>query len=218
MKHKLLALLFVTVIPLVGCLQKETSTTIYIRNDGTVEWAVMDQNVRSDEEDAGKHTDEERSYIDAISNGTDGLTTGFRTLGGTNIKSVVLRDRAPFATLRSADFEHLNQIWERALETCQVPHRLELRTDGLVTTWTLSIQLDPELRLPDDCDSTAMTAVLSDSDNIRITLESGKFVSVTGFKILSPNSVELDENVSEETIKANGGVLTFSLTWERKAH
>jgi hypothetical protein len=218
MRNKTLALLLlVAVIPLAGCLQKESSTTIYLRNDGTIEWAVLDQNVRSDEQDTGKRADEERAYIDPILNGTDRLTEGFRALGGTNVRSVVLRDRAPFATLRSADFEHLNQVWERALKSCQIPHRLELKTDGLVTTWTMAVQVEPEPESPNGCDADAVSAVLSDStDHLRIMLESGKFLSATGFKILSTDSVELEE-ITGETVKNNNGVLTFSLTWERKA-
>jgi len=215
MRHRTLALLLlVGVIPLVACLQKDTTTTIYIRNDGSIEWAVLDQDVRSDEEDTGKRADEERTYIDAIWGGTDSLTKGFGALGGTNIRSVVLRDRAPFATLRSADFEHLNQVWERALKSCQVPHRLQLKTDGVVTTWTMAIQVDPEPKSPDDCDSEAIGALLSDSDHLRVMLESGKFLSATGFKITSSDTAELEE-MDSDTIKKGNGVLTFSLTWER---
>jgi len=216
MRHRTLALLLlVGVIPLVACLQKDTTTTIYIRNDGSIEWAVLDQNVRSDEDDTGKRADEERTYIDAIWGGTDSLTKGFGALGATNIRSVVLRDRAPFATLRSADFEHLNQVWERALKSCQVPHRLQLKTDGVVTTWTMAIQVDPEPKSSDDCDSEAIQAMLSDSDHLRVMLESGKFLSATGFKITSSDTAELEE-MDSDTIKKGNGVLTFSLTWERK--
>ncbi|MCX6538917.1 MAG: hypothetical protein NT151_08290 [Acidobacteria bacterium] len=213
MRHKTLALLLVAVVPLVACLQKDTSTTIYIRNDGTIEWAVLDQNVRSDEDDSGKRFNEEQAYIDAILGGTDSLTMGFRTLGGTNIRSVVLRDRAPFATLRSADFEHLNQVWERALKSCQVPHRLELKTDGLVTTWTMAIRVDPEPESSSGCDADAVGAVWS-TDHLRVMLESGKFLSAAGFKILSADSVESEE-VADDTIKKNDGVLVFSLTWKK---
>jgi len=188
MRHRFLALLLlVAVVPLAACLQKETVTTIYIRNDGSIEWAVMDQDVHSDEEDAGKRAEEERTYIDSIQGGIDGLTKGFRALGGTNVRSLVVRDRAPFATLRSADFEHLNQVWERALKSCQLPHRLELTTDGVVTTWTMAIQVD---------------------------LESGKFLWATGFTMVGSDTAELEE-VDSDTIEKNGGLLTFSLMWER---
>jgi hypothetical protein len=216
MRNRTLALLLVAVIPLTGCLQKDTSTTIYVRDDGTVEWSVLDRDVRSDEEDAGKRAEEERTYIDAILGWTDDLTKGFAALGGTNIRSVVFRDRAPFSTRRSADFEHLNQIWERAFKSCQIPHGLELKTDGVVTTWTMVVQVDPAPESPDTCDSKAISAVLSDSDHLRIMLESGKFVSATGFTIVSADTVEL-EDIVEDTVRANNGVVTFSLTWERKA-
>jgi len=218
MRHRFLALLLlVAVVPLAACLQKETVTTIYIRDDGSIEWAVLDQDVHSDEEDAGKRAEEERTYIDSIQGGIDGLTKGFRALGGTNVRSLVVRDRAPYATLRSADFEHLNQVWERALKSCQLPHRLELTTDGVVTTWTMAIQVDLESlqsKSPADCDSEAIEAVLSDSDHMRFVLESGKFLSATGFTMVGSDTAELEE-VDSDTIEKNGGLLTFSLMWER---
>jgi len=216
MRHKIFALLLLAaIVPLGACIEKDTSTTIYIRNDGTIEWAVLDQNVRSNEEDSGKRFDEERTYIDDILGGIDRLTKGFRTLGGTNIKSVVLRDRAPFATLRSADFEHLNQVWERGFESCQVPHRLSLKTDGVVTTWTLAIQVDPEPESSDSCNSEAIEALLSDSsEHLRIMLESGTFVSATGFTITNSDTAEV-QDIDSDTIKKNEGWVVFSLTWKK---
>ena len=216
MRHRKFALLLlVALVPLAGCLQKDTSTTIYIRNDGTIEWAVLDQNVRSNEDDTGKRASEEQAYIDDIQGGTDSLTKGFRTLGGTNIRSTVLRDRAPFSAMRSADFAHFNQVWEGALKSCPIPHRLELNTDGLVTTWTMAFQVDPEPESPAACDTEAIEALLSDSpDHVRIILESGKFLSATGFKMVASDAVELEE-VDNDTVKKNNGVVTFSLTWTK---
>ena len=37
-----------------GCLQKETSHTLYLAPDGSVEWVTSEANVRSDEAEAGK--------------------------------------------------------------------------------------------------------------------------------------------------------------------
>ena len=218
MRYKTLALvLLVGAAPLVGCLQKDTSTTIFIRNDGSIEWSVLDRNVRSDETDPGKRADEEQNYLYAVQGGTDDLTAGFRVLGGTNIRAEVLRDRVPFSTLRSADFTNMNQVWERAFLKCQVPHRIELKTDGVTTTWTMAIQVDPE---PDEavgCDTKAIEALLSDSsEHLRIMLESGKFVSATGFTLAGSDTAEV-RDIDSDTITKNGGVVTLSLTWERMA-
>ena len=102
------------------------------------------------------------------------------------------------------------------MKSCQIPHRLELTTDGAVTTWTMAVRFDPDDTSRDACDSDAINAVLSDSDHLRIVIESGTFVSATGFKTLGPDTVEL-EDVDSDTIKKNDGVLTFSLTWKREA-
>lgn len=216
MKHKTLALmLLVAVVPLTACLEKDTNTTIFIRNDGTIEWAVMDQNVRSNEEDTGKRLDEERTYVTDILGGTDRLTRSFRALGGTNIKSVVMRDQAPFATRRSADFEHLNQVWERTFKACQIPHRLTLKTDGVVTVWTMSIQVEPEPEKTDACETDALDALVSEStEHLRIMLESGTFESATGFTLVGKDTAEL-ANIDSDTIKKGNGVVVLSLTWKR---
>jgi hypothetical protein len=76
------------------------------------------------------------------------------------------------------------------------------------------IQVDPEPQSPDGCESDALESVLSDSDHLQVMLESGKFLSATGFKILSADRVEL-EDIHDDTIKADNGVLTFLLTWKQ---
>jgi hypothetical protein len=215
MRRALLGLLLVAILPMTGCLQKDSTTTIYLHDDGTIEWGVLDQNVRSDESDAGKHLDEERGYIQAIWNGTDELTRGFRALGGRNVRTTVLRDRAPFSTRRSAGFDNMNQVWERAFEGCPIPHRLSLTTEGAVTTWTFSIQVDPWPDEPADCDKDGIEALLSNgADHLRIILESGTFVAASGFTITAPDAVEIIETDSDAVTKGNG-VLTFSLTWKK---
>ena len=44
-----------------GCLQRETSHTLYLAPDGSVEWVTSETNVRSDEAEVGKRLIEEQT-------------------------------------------------------------------------------------------------------------------------------------------------------------
>ena len=201
-----------------GCLQKDTTSTIYIGDDGRIEWVVVDTQVRSDESDAAKRWSEEHQFINDIWAGQDKITKGFKALGATNVRVQVLRDRVPYDVMRSASFENLGVLFVREFTRCGVPHRSELKTTGTVTTWTLAFQVEPEPPDVDGCDKDSAFDWLSDAfEHLDIVLESGRFTEAVGFKTLAPDKVTLEEMTSE-TIKENNGWVIVSLTWDRNAH
>ena len=215
MKRTLPALLFATALTVTGCLQKDTTSTMYLRADGSFDWVVLDASVRSDEKDPARRSEEERGYITAVHNGEDDVTRGFRSLGGTNLGTTVLRDRVPYSVLRSATFDRIDRIFERELKACNIPYRSEFKTDGAVTTWTLTVKILPEPDAPPNCEGDGVDALFTDAgDHLRIVLESGSFLAVTGFTRIGDDAVELPD-VSSETIEKNNGVLVFSLSWKQ---
>ena len=198
-----------------GCLQKDTSSTIYVADDGRIEWVVLDRQVRSDETDPAKRWSEEQEFIAAVRAGEDNLTKGFKALGATGVRTHVLRDREPFDVVRSADFDNMGAIFVKEFERCGVPYRSELSTTGTVTTWTLAFQVEPEPPEVAGCDKDSPLDWISDAlQHLDIVLESGRFTNAVGFKTLAPDRVTLDE-MSSETIKKNDGWAVVSLTWDR---
>ena len=217
MKRLIMSLGLAAALVTTGCLQKDTTSTIYIGADGRIEWIVLDRQVRSDEKDAAKRWAEEQAYIDAVWSGRDNVTKSFKALGGTNVRTQVLRDKVPYDVVRSANFDNLGKLFARELARCGVPHRSEYKTTGTVTTWTLAIQVEPEPPAVEGCDEDGPLDGLSDAINhLEVVLESGAFTNAVGFKKVASDKMVLDD-VSSDTIKKNGGWVIVSLTWDGEA-
>ena len=78
-----------------GCLQKETTSTIYLRTDGSFDWVVLERHVRSDESDAAKREAEEFGYVDGVARDRHPVAEAFRALGGQDVRTRLLRDTTP---------------------------------------------------------------------------------------------------------------------------
>jgi len=217
MRHQLIGLGVAAALVTAGCLQKDTTSTIYVGSDGRIEWVVFDRQVRSDESDPAKRGAEQQAFIDAVWSGQDNVTKGFKALGGTNVRTQVLRDTVPYEVVRSANFDNLGKLFARELSRCGVPHRSEYKTTGTVTTWTLAVQVEPEPPAVEGCDEDGPLDWLSDAINhLEVVLESGAFVDAVGFTKVAADKM-VYEDVSSETIKTNGGWVIVSLTWDTAA-
>src|SRR4029453_14546850 len=63
-----------------GCLQKETSHTLYLPPDGAGEWIAWESARRSDEAEVGKRLIEEQAYIGPALLGAHGVARGLAAL------------------------------------------------------------------------------------------------------------------------------------------
>ena len=72
-----LALTIAAALISAACLQKDTTSTIYLRQDGSFDWVILEQNVRSDGQDEASRLSEEAGYVDGISRGDTVALSGF---------------------------------------------------------------------------------------------------------------------------------------------
>lgn len=77
-----------------ACLHKDTSSTIWLKGDGSLEWIVIEHNVGSDLEGAGRQ-EEERQYLEDAANAASGAAESFRALGAQAVRGRLLRDVRP---------------------------------------------------------------------------------------------------------------------------
>src|SRR3954463_7533014 len=99
-------LLFAVASPFtVGWLQKETSHTVYLSPDASVEWVASEANVRSDEAEIGKRLAEEQEYIGTALLGAHDVARGLMGLDPLQaVRTTVLRDERPFHVVTVAKF------------------------------------------------------------------------------------------------------------------
>jgi hypothetical protein len=215
MKRITLILAMAASISAAACLQKDTTSTIYLRQDGSLDWVVLEQDVRSDEIDPAKRTAEETAYVDAAARGEHGVAEGFLALGADDVRIRWLRSTRPYAVMVDARFESLTAIFERQLTACRIPHEIGSTQDGDVTTWKLWIDAGPdgeglEGDHGDGCDDGFEG--LTDAMDITIVLESGRFTNAAGFTLEGADTAVVDQEGIETACKTTGQI-EFSLSW-----
>jgi hypothetical protein len=216
MKRFAFALTLAATMAMPGCLQKDTTSTVYLRQDGSFDWIVLEQNVRSDASDDAARLKEEVEYADTVARGELGTITGFLALGGEDVRVRWLRGRRPYAVMIDARFDSLALLFDRLLLPCEIPYRSTITTSEGTTTWTLhaDVGVDGE-RLessgPDAC-GQGVGGVADALDELRIVLESGEFTAATGFTLQGTTAAALDAKALEEAVKTTG-IVELSLSW-----
>jgi len=197
-----------------GCLQKDTTSTVYLRDDGSFDWVVLERNVRSDEADAPARAREEADWIESVGRGEHGVAAGFRALGAENVDVRWLRASRPYAVMATGSFDSLTEVFERFLTRCAVPHEVGMAPEGDTMTWRLLIDTGPDGELltgdQDGCDSGLDG--LADALSATVVLESGRFTGATGFKLQAPDTAAYDEEAVRREAEASG-IVELSLTW-----
>jgi hypothetical protein len=194
-----------------GCLLKETTHRLYLSPSGAVAWMVVEQGVRSDENDATKRADEERVWLDAIAGDAHPAAEGLRRLGPDRVSTRLLRSVRPYMVVTDARFARVDHVIGRLFDELGLRGEAMLETGGLTTVLSVSLDLssvdDPE---PDI--ESPVTALLEDLDRYRFAPTDGRFVAATGFKIIDNGAAATLREIPDETVKA-GGVLKLRLEW-----
>jgi hypothetical protein len=219
MKRFTFALTLAATLAMPGCLQKDTTSTICLRPDGSFDWIVLEQNVRSDESDQAARLKEEAGYADTVARGELGTVSGFLALGGEDVRVRWLRSSRPYAVMIDARFGSLSRMFDRLLLPCGIPYQSEITTSAGVTTWTLRADVGVdgerlEAAAQEGADACGQdVGGLSDAlDELRIVLESGDFTAATGFTLQGATEAVIDEKALEEAVKTTG-VVDLSLSW-----
>ncbi len=123
-----------------GCLVKETTHRVYLSPSGSVAWMVLEQGVRSNEDDARTRALEEREWLDAIAADAHQVAEGLRRLGPDRVSTRLLRSERPYMVLTDARFERVDRLIGRFFEELGLRGEATLAADGRDTV--LSISLD----------------------------------------------------------------------------
>ena len=215
MKHTALSIAIAAALLTAACLQKDTTSTIYLRPDGSFDWVILEQNVRSDERDESARLAEEARYVDAVSRGELDTVNGLLALGAESVQVRWLRSRRPYAVMTDARFDNLAGVFDRVLAPCEVPYASAItETDG-VTTWRLRLDVGPEDSRHDQGGGEGCgdgLDGLTDALEFTIVLESGTITAATGFIIKGTDTAAVDEKTIEESVKSTG-IVELSLSW-----
>jgi hypothetical protein len=216
MRRTMTALALTATLAATGCLQKETGSTIYLHTDGSFDWVVLEQRVRSDESEAGKREAEEFAYLDGIAHDSHPVAEAFRALGSRNVRTRLLRDTRPFAAIVDAGFDSLTAVVDSQLAGCGVAYDISQTVDGGVTTWRLwaDIGIDGD-KLADGDHCGDAIGGLTDALDLTIVLQSGTFTKAEGFTLSgSDTATLLKDEAASAALTQHDGQLVLSLSWK----
>ena len=216
MRRTTLALTIAAALIASACLVKDTTSTIYLRQDGSFDWVILEQNVRSDGSDDASRLAEEAEYVDAVSRADMDAVNGLLALGGEDVRVQWLRSRRPYAVKVEARFDSLAGVFDRLLAPCGIPYESRMTESGGTATWTLGadVGLDGE-RLAQQTDDGCGEGIdgLDDAfEELRIVLESGRFTAAKGFTLQGTMAAAINETAVEESVKYTGRI-DLSLSW-----
>lgn len=197
-----------------ACLQKDTTSTIYLRPDGSLDWVVLDRNVRSDATSEAERTQEEGQYRESAERGEHGAALAVRALGATRVRSLVIRATRPYAVVVEGTFDNLATLASGPLIACGVPHETAITRVDDVATWRLRADLSHNGGDfgPAGCEKPFEG--LLEALDVEILLESGRFTHAVGFTIERPDRAVPDQLAFEQAaLERNDGWLVLSLSW-----
>ncbi len=207
-----------TILPLAGalmlggCLQKETTHTLYLTPGGAVAWVALEKDVRSDAAEAAERRAEEQSYLASVASGVDGITRGLAALDPVSQTTQVLRAERPFIVVTEARFSSIERMFERMLGDLRVPGYASLtRAGGGIT---LLIHMDIAAAMTDESDrETPVTDLIEDFAHYRFVLTEGRFTAAQGFTLSDDGMIATPIEISEDVVNDRGGVVDLSLAW-----
>ena len=163
-----------------GCLQKETTHSLYLSPDGRVDWVAVEANVHSDESDPGKRQAEEHGYIGPALIGTHRVARGLQALRPTSlVRTTVIRDERPFHVITEASFARIDTLLQRLLTENGLPAWVTMEHE----------ESGARLRIRFDFSRTVVerdapsAALLEDLEHFVFVLQEGEFIAGGGFEV-----------------------------------
>lgn len=212
LKRLIIGALVSTTALAAGCLQKDTSHTLYLAPDGSVEWVTSEANVRSDEAEFGKRLVEEQGYIGAALLGGHGVARGLAALEPQlPVRTTIVRDERPFQVLTSARFASIDRVLTRLFAEMGVRTSASILRGGDENI--LRVRLD--FRRPLDEHETPVSELGDNLEHLRIVLTEGRYGTVSGFDVIDGTSATLSADWLERAQKASDtkSTIEFALSW-----
>ncbi len=202
-------------VPLAGCKEDESQHLIFIEPDGTVIWRVIEDLVRSTEDDPVQRIEEEDEALDELEAGEGGYLSIFEDLGAREVEMRYLRDTRPYTIVTRATFDDLEDLVVLLGEAFEEDHPTTLTRDGSV--WTLRAELDTEGTdwaelAGNDGKLWSLTWV-----EARIVASQGRFIEAERFELSDDGAIATPLPLDEDDLREQPERVVYQLVWDTSA-
>jgi hypothetical protein len=197
-----------------GCLQKETTHTLYISPDSEVAWVAIEGDVRSDATDALERFGEEGDYLAAVAGGRHPVARALGLLApGGVVRTQLLREERPFRVQTDAGVGPIDRVMQRLFAASGVSAAAGLTTDAGAVT--LAVQFDFSIPVADT--NHPVSVLLEDLGSFKLVLTDGRFVAANGWDIRNDVALLSKEWLERvEHAHRAGDRIDLTLSWERR--
>ena len=216
LKTRGFALVFGLAFATSGCLQKETTHTLYLGPDGGLTWVAAEANVHSDEADPGKRAAEDQSYIGPALLGAHPVARGLQALGpDTLVRTTVVRDDRPFHVITEARFARADRTLERLFVDSGIPARVTMAQEQERTT--LRMRFDFSRQTVER--NTPAVALLEAIEHFVFVLPEGRFIAGGGFEVPDRARARLSKDAFDAIDEAMTArrPIELTLTWSLRS-
>lgn len=200
-------------VTLSGCLLKDVSELWYVDGSGAVTWVVQETNVRSDANSAIDRHSEESAYWLAVQQERHPMAAGMHELGGSKIRTLVLRGEVPYTVRTEARFAGLDELGQRMIAASGATGTSIVTRDGLSWEWAMVVR-DPAAAGTTVEPSENVTALLNDLDKLQVVLVQGRFESAEGFSLSSDRRTATFVSKEATRTESEEPVVTLKLKWK----
>jgi hypothetical protein len=209
------ALVLVLAALTAGCLQRETTHTLYLGPDGALTWVASEANVHSDETDAGKRAAEDQAYIGPALLGTHRVARALQALGPESlVRTTVIREERPFHVITEARFARADRALEQLFVDSGLPARVTTAHEGGRTTLRVRFDFSRQMVERD----TPAAALLEDIEHVVFVLSQGQFIAGGGFDVPDRAKARLSKDAFNAIDEAMTGrrPIELTLAWSQE--
>ena len=194
-----------------GCLLKSTTQVMYVDASGGVTWAITETDVRSDANSLTDRQQEESVYWQAVQQERHPVAAGLQELGGTKLRTTVLRGEVPYTVRTEARFSGLDEVGRRLLAAVGTLGVSTVTRQGDRWEWKV-VSRDPNSSGSVVEPSDGVSAVVGEFSSIKIVLVAGRFESAEGFTLSTDRRVATFDEKSVESQQEAPAVM-IKLVW-----
>lgn len=209
-----LTLITVAALTTVGCLIKDVTQTWYIDPAGAVTWVVLEKDVRSDANAPADRIAEEGTYWTAVQQNSHPMAVGFRELGASRPRTVVLRGEVPYSVQTEGRFDGLDVLGQRLIAGVGAAGSSVITRNGTTWEWTMIVR-DPKAEGATVEPSEGIKALTEHMDELKVVLIAGRFESAQGFSISNDGrAATWVESESKSKQDEENPTITLKLRWK----
>jgi hypothetical protein len=197
------------ILPAAGCLVKDTTHTLYVDRQGSLTWLALETDVRAIDDDPAVRAREEAAYAQEAAAGDHDIAQALARLRPTDLRTITIRDRAPYAVATEARFATVDAAASQLIAGLGVTGRSSLSREGALTRWRLEI----DLATPAVADDDTLVALAEDVDRYRVVLTDGRFEEAVGFVLRDDGRTAVPIAQDLDALERDGQPLVLELAW-----